>query len=41
MFLECQQFCLINGGNTSKLFKLQKAAQQGNPVSAYLFCFMS
>ena len=34
MFLECQQFCIINGGNTTKLFKLQKGARQSNPVFA-------
>ena len=27
---------MINGGNTTKYFKLQKGAWQGNPVSVYL-----
>ena len=27
----------INGGNTTKYFKLQKGARQGDPISAYLF----
>ena len=37
MLLEWQEFCIINEGNTTKYFKLQKGAQQGNPVSPYLF----
>ena len=37
MLLECQESCIINGGNTTKYFKLQKGARQGDPVSAYLF----
>ena len=37
MLLECQDSCIINGGNTPKYFKLQKGPLQGNPVSAYLF----
>ena len=28
---------IINGGNTTKYFKLQKGPRQGDPVSAYLF----
>ena len=41
MLLECQESCIINGGNTTKYFKFQKGARQGVPVSAYLFilCF--
>ena len=31
--LECQEFCIINGGNTTKYFELQK----DDPISAYLF----
>ena len=37
MLLECKESCIINGGNTTKYFKLQKRARQGNPISAYLF----
>ena len=37
MLLECQQSCIINGRNTTKYFELQKGAQQGYPISAYLF----
>ena len=39
MLLECQESCIINGGNTTKYFKLQKVDRQGDPVSAYLFIF--
>ena len=37
MLLECQESCIINGGNTTKHFELQKGARQGDPISAYLF----
>ena len=37
MLLECQEPCITNGGNTTKYFKLQKGARQGDPISAYLF----
>ena len=36
MFLECQESCIINEGNTIKYFKFQKGAQQGDPIYAYL-----
>ena len=29
--------CVINGGITTKYFKLENGARQGDPVSAYLF----
>lgn len=37
MLLECQEPCIINGGNTAKDFKLQKGAQRSYPVTTYLF----
>ena len=37
MLFECQESCIINGGNTTKYFKLQKDARQGDPISTYLF----
>ena len=37
MLFECREPCIINGGNTTKYFKLQKGDRQGDPISAYLF----
>ena len=37
MLLEYQKSCIINGGNTTKYFELQKGPWQGDPVSAYPF----
>ena len=37
MLLNSQQSCVINGGNTTPYFHLEKEARQGDPVSAYLF----
>ena len=37
--LNNQESCIINGGNTTKYFKLDKEARQGDPISANLFCF--
>ena len=37
MLLNSQQSCLINGGNTTPYFNLEKGARQGDPVSAYFF----
>lgn len=32
-----QESCVINGGNTTQYFNLEKGARQGDPISAYLF----
>ena len=32
-----QQSCIINGGKTSKYFKLKKGTRQEDSISAYLF----
>ena len=37
LLLNSQQSCVINGGNTTPYFNLEKGARQGDPVSAYLF----
>ena len=37
IFFNDQESCVINGGITTKYVKLEKGAQQGDPVSAYLF----
>ena len=37
MLLECYGPCIIHGGNTTKHFKFQKGAQQGDRISTYLF----
>ena len=37
MLLECQYSYIINGGNTTKYFELQKGARHGDPIYAYLF----
>ena len=38
--LECQESCIINRGNTTKYFELQKGARQGDPISAYPFIYV-
>ena len=35
--LNNQESCIINGGNATKYFKLERGARQGDPVSACLF----
>ena len=37
LLLNSQQSCVINGGNTTPYFNLEKGNCQGDPVSAYLF----
>ena len=35
--LNNQESCIINRGKTTKYFKLERGAQQGDPILAYLF----
>ena len=35
--LNNQESCIINGGKTTKYFKLERGPQQGDPSSTYLF----
>ena len=37
IFLNEQELCAINGGITTKYFKLEKNVQQGNLMSLHLF----
>ena len=37
ILLRSQESCIINSGNTSKYFELEKGTRQGDPISAYLF----
>ena len=32
MLLECQESYVINEGNSTKYFKIQKGARKGNPI---------
>ena len=32
-----QESCVINGGNATQYFNLEKGARQGDPISSYLF----
>ena len=32
-----QESCVINGGHTTKYFRFERRARQGDPISAYLF----
>ena len=37
IILTNQESCVMNGGNSTGYFKLQRGARQGDPISAYLF----
>ena len=37
IILKNQESCVINGGTSTKYFKLNRRARQGDPISAYLF----
>ena len=37
IILRNQESCIINGGTTTKYFKIQKRVRQGDPISAYSF----
>ena len=37
MLLECQESYVINEGNSTKYFKIQKGARKGNPIYTCLF----
>ena len=37
VLLQDNESCVINGGTTSKCFKLLRGARQGDPIAAYLF----
>ena len=37
VLLNGNESCVINGGTTSKYFKLLRGARQGDPIAAYLF----
>lgn len=37
MLLRNHKSCIVNGGTTTKHFKLEKDTRQGDPDSAYLY----
>ena len=40
ILLRNQESSIINGGTTTKYFKLEKGTRHGDPISAYLFIFV-
>ena len=39
IILTNQESCVMNGGNSTGYFNLERGARQGDPISAYLFYF--
>ena len=37
ILLRNKEFCILNGGTTTKYFLLGRGASQSDPISAYLF----
>ena len=37
ILLKNQESCVINGGQTTEYFKLERGAREADPVSVYLF----
>ena len=35
--MAASESCIINGGNITRNFKLEKGTRQGDPISGYLF----
>jgi len=35
--LKNQESCIINGGKTTRYFKVERGTRQGDPISAYTF----